>query len=129
MPRSAVHAEQAVVTAQNDAVVAENLCPGMLKPKTGSGAFAGAGMPDEKAANTIFGQHAASVDFDAFAHREAMNHEEFVERIFERINRKFRIEIALEQGNATVRKVAIELRFLVGRQSQICCLEIKGKAA
>jgi hypothetical protein len=118
MPRRAVHPDLFVAGAQNDAVVAEDADAGAVEPKTRGGTFSGTGVTEEKMTTAGFIRNSHGMNLDAFATRKPVNHEEFVERIFERIDGAVGIEIAAREENASGAKFAINPSFLVGRHAQ-----------
>src|SRR5262249_55290611 len=88
VPGRAVHAQLAILTAQDDAVVAQHACAGMREPEARRRALSGAGMADEQASNAVGSDHTAGVYFDSAAPGEAMDHQEFIQRVFERVDRE-----------------------------------------
>ena len=110
MPGSAVHKDFFGVSAQNDAVIAENFDAGLTKPQAGSGALPRARMAQKKMPAAIFVHDPDGVDFNAVPAGEAMDHQHFVERILQRINRTIvRKELAREH-DMTGFEIAVEPR-------------------
>jgi hypothetical protein len=69
------------------------------------------------------------MNFDAVPGRQAVNHQELVEGILERVNGQLGIEVTLEQFNAATSEATVEMSLLVGRAAKISSLKIEGEAA
>src|SRR5271163_861455 len=95
MPRRAVHPHLAFAPAENDAVVAQD-APAPLRllrlPQTRAGALARARMSEEKMAEAGFVNDAERVYFQTFSARQMVNHQDFIERILEGIDRSLGVE-------------------------------------
>src|ERR1700722_892593 len=75
-------------------------------------------MADKQKPSTIGRYHAAAVHFHAFSAREAVNHQELVERIFHGANRTGRVEIWATQHHVSATKLRIEPRGFVRHRAQ-----------
>src|SRR5580700_1704407 len=118
MPRRSVHPDAAFADAKNNAVIAEDSDAGAIDPQTRRRAFARARMSKEEMSATAFVGDPDGMNLHAFAARKAVNHEQFVEGIFERINRTFRIKVAARQHHAPGTKFGIKPGFLVRSHPQ-----------
>src|SRR5277367_671306 len=94
MPRRAVHPNLAVACAQNDAVVAENAYARAIEPQACGRALPGSRMTEEQMSASILVRNSDRMHFHAFAARKAVNHEQLIKRVLERVGRPLRIKIA-----------------------------------
>src|ERR1700730_7330391 len=110
MPGRAVHPDASVMCAKNDAVVAQDVHTGVRFPKLRRCALPIAGMSEEQMAAAALVGNPNRMNFNAFAARQPMNHEKFVERIFQRIDAAIRIEIPCQsrppcKGSCPTRRI------------------------
>src|SRR5580704_10675597 len=118
MPGRAVHPDLACTDTQNDAIVAENSHAWAIEPQASGGAFSRAGMAEEKMSAAVFVGNPDGVDFYAFASRKPVNHQQFVERVLERIHRALRVKEPPRQQHAPGTKFRIKPGFFVRSHPQ-----------
>ncbi|HMC58022.1 MAG TPA: hypothetical protein VKJ01_02405, partial [Candidatus Solibacter sp.] len=117
-----------VAAAQDDAVVAENANIRLGEPQTRGGAFSRAGMSQEEMTAADFIHDSDGVDFQALAARQAMDHQDFVERIFERIDGTVLWKEETRELEMAGGEIAVEPRRFVGRFAWEAALEIQAVA-
>src|SRR5579863_6161231 len=118
MPWSAIHPDAAITGAQDDAIVAEDSHARTFGPQTGGCALTCAGMTEEKVTAAAFVGYPNGMNFHPFPARKPMNHEQFVERVFERKDRPFRVEIPARQQHAPGKKFAVKPCFFIRSHSE-----------
>src|SRR5271168_559123 len=113
VPRRPVHPDPAIARPQDNAVIAQNPNSLLHLPQPRAGALPRARMSQEKMPAPVLVHHAQRMYFQSFSARQVVNHQHFIQRIFQRVAGFLRAEKSPRKRKFAGAKLRVEPRGLI----------------